>query len=370
MLGLSLRSYGSLHLTIGLMALMQSLVHAVIATWGIGILLTDDVQLYGLLAGIMLLLLCMMPLLRRHQFELFLTLHLACAMFLAYSLWRHVGKSDGLPRNCVIAAAGLFVTTFALRLGRSLFRNLTYGHFLSRLTLISDCRPDSDDAFQVNIVLPRPWEMQAGEWVRVSVPRVGFWYLFQSHPFMVAWSEDDGSSMSLLVKPQSGFTRRFLGRVKPHAECWAWVDGPYGPGRIGRHLTPRQLGHYGRIVVFATGIGIAAQISYIRETLKGIGERRVRTQRISLVWQMDNTDNLDLVCPWLQHLVIEDKNYNLELHVHDASRAPSTDDPKRFGAHGLIQVFGGEADWEVRLQTEMEEKKGALLIMVSTQHHI
>lgn len=49
--------------------------------------------------------------------------------------------------------------------------------------------------------------------------------------------------------------------------------------------------------------------------------------------------------------------------MYNPSRAASTDDPERFGEHGLIQIFGGEVDWEIRLQAEMEDKRGELLIM-------
>lgn len=49
LLRLSLRNYKSFHVTIGIMALLQSLPHAVIATRSTGIVLTDDVQLCGFL---------------------------------------------------------------------------------------------------------------------------------------------------------------------------------------------------------------------------------------------------------------------------------------------------------------------------------
>lgn len=154
----------------------------------------------------MLLLLCTLPLFRRYHYEPFLISHLLCAIVLVYSTWRHVRKTDGLPKNCLLATVSLSAATLTFRAARVLARNITNGQFPSKLTLTSNSNPDSDDAFHVTIVLPRPWKIQAGEWIRLSVPRVGFWSLFQSHPFMVVWSESNSSSLSLLIKPRSGFT--------------------------------------------------------------------------------------------------------------------------------------------------------------------
>ncbi len=40
-------------------------------------------------------------------------------------------------------------------------------------------------------------------------------------------------------------------------------------------------------MMFASGIGIAAQIPYIKELVRGYRESRVRTKSILLIWQLN-----------------------------------------------------------------------------------
>ncbi|PGH19274.1 hypothetical protein AJ80_04027 [Polytolypa hystricis UAMH7299] len=373
MLGISLRTYGSIHTTSSLMVFIQSLIHTATVIHRATFSPAEPQQFYGSLGGLTLLLLCVSLIIQRRYYEIFLKAHLACTIFLIYSLWRHVQLRGRFVRLCVATSAALFMATFTLRVARALFRNLAFGKFFCRLTLNSQQGSNPGDAFEVKITLPRPWKVKAGEWIKLSVPHVGLFYLFQTHRFVVVWSEDgsgsNASSISLLIKPRSGFTRRILDRIQPQTECRAWIDGPYGPSRIGRFGT-RTVGDYGHVVMFATDIGIAVQIPYIRETLTGIKECRVRTRSITLVWQMDRSNALDEVRQWLQDLVAEDKSYNLQLLVYDASRASSLKDPLRFGEHDLIQVYGGEVNWQEQLENEISNRKGRLLVMVSAQRHV
>jgi NAD(P)H-flavin reductase len=49
----------------------------------------------------------------------------------------------------------------------------------------------------------------------------------------------------------------------------------------------RSLSEYGHIFMIATGIGIAAQIPYIKELLDGQRKGVVKTQKITLIWELD-----------------------------------------------------------------------------------
>lgn len=99
---------------------------------------------------------------------------------------------------------------------------------------------------------------------------------------MISWWDRDAngsaSNIYLLVKPVSGFTRE-LTRHAGSNQLKAWVDGPYGQ--------IKDVGNYGSVAMFATGIGIAAQVPYIKQLLRGYQESRVRTKNIVLVWQLD-----------------------------------------------------------------------------------
>ncbi|KKZ67222.1 hypothetical protein EMCG_07088 [[Emmonsia] crescens] len=368
--GISLRSYESIHRTVGLMVLIQSLVHAVITIHASESSLTEGLRLHGLLGAIMLFILVALPLIRKYQYELFGILHLASAIFLAYSLWRHVETLDMMSKICVLTSAGLFLTISVLHLMRSLFRNFTFKNALGRLTLMSESHSDTltsnADAYRVDISLSRPWKVKAGEWINLTLPAVGFLYTCQAHPFTVAWWEEDeagyASSISLLIKKRSGFTQRLLKQVQPYTEYRAWIDGPYGPARTNSYSFS-GVGDYGHLIMFATDIGIAAHLPYIKETLKGIKQCRVKTRTICLVWQMNKADDLDLVRHWLQQLVAEDENYHLKLLVYNSSENASPRDPVPYGQHDRILISGGEPNWDDHLQNEMKETKGKLLVM-------
>lgn len=58
-----------------------------------------------------------------------------------------------------------------------------------------------------------------------------------------------------------------------------WIDGSYGG--------TTDLGDSGSILMLASGIGIAAQVPYIRELLTNINDCKVRTRSILLIWQLE-----------------------------------------------------------------------------------
>ncbi len=97
---------------------------------------------------------------------------------------------------------------------------------------------------------------------------------------MIVWWErtGDGLTISLLVKPRRGFTRK-LGGIT-NRRLAAFIDGPYGP--------EHNFGEYGTVLMFATGIGIAGHMSYIKDLVRGYNSCEVRTRRIVLVWQLDD----------------------------------------------------------------------------------
>ena len=104
-----------------------------------------------------------------------------------------------------------------------------------------------------------------------------------------------------------------------------WIDGPYG--------IPRNLGDFGDVLIFANGIGIAAQVPYIKELLRDVHESRVRTRRITLVWQLEKESKLvkasdvlekrlmfsgdqEWVREWMDQLLEEDKQYYVGSSLH------------------------------------------------------
>ena len=99
---------------------------------------------------------------------------------------------------------------------------------------------------------------------------------------MISWWDNDtdgrSSNIYLLVKPANGFSHKLMQHAGNLA-LKSWVDGPYGK--------LFDIGDYGSVVMFASGIGIAAQVPYLKELIRGYKECKVRTKRILLVWQLN-----------------------------------------------------------------------------------
>ena len=78
------------------------------------------------------------------------------------------------------------------------------------------------------------------------------------------------------------------------------IEGPYGQCD--------DLGSFGTVIMIATGLGIAAQIPYIRHLLEAHQNREVRAQKIALYWQMRSRDHRYWVSQWMDELMDMDKN--------------------------------------------------------------
>ena len=56
----------------------------------------------------------------------------------------------------------------------------------------------------------------------------------------------------------------------------------------GPHGKAVSIGDYGKVLMIATGFGIAAQLPYLRELVSGFNNYQVRTREIRLVWQLQS----------------------------------------------------------------------------------
>ncbi|PVH68895.1 hypothetical protein DL98DRAFT_191735 [Cadophora sp. DSE1049] len=124
----------------------------------------------------------------------------------------------------------------------------------------------------------------------------------------------------------------------------------------------------------ATGFGIAALLSYLRELIHGYQTCKTGTRRVHLVWQLQSLDICVAAEPLLNDALDEDTlddSYILDISIF-------------VNAPGIVKVpFGkratiypGTADIEGILQDEVEgkciqrlqvasEKRGKILVMVS-----
>jgi predicted ferric reductase len=201
------------------------------------------------------------------------------------AIWRHVPLEKRarvfLQIGVSLSAAVTTVHWFLFA-----FRNVVVGKpfgtaVVRRLSNEDPSNPsltDPSTILQVDIAVPRAWKVRAGQYIFLSIPKFGIFRGLRGHPFMISWwnRDQNGLTISLLVKSRMGFTAE-LDR-NANKPLRAYIDGPYGA----RH----DFSEYGTVIMFATGIGIAGHLLYIKDLITGYNSCLVKTKRILVIWQI------------------------------------------------------------------------------------
>ncbi|KAF1832057.1 hypothetical protein BDW02DRAFT_571465 [Decorospora gaudefroyi] len=256
----------------------------------------------------------------RHAFyETFLTLH-RIGIFVSLSgVYFHLAK-HALPQlPWIYLIITLLAVEFLVRAARILFYNFSWRRrHWTRVEL--EALPGK--ATRVTFTLPRSWNANPGSHVHIYLPRIA---PFGSHPFSVAWSQSFGtlsseklpyttddlevnhgpSAISCIIRSRRGMTRSLYNLATKsesgQAHLWGAIEGPYG----GRH----SFDSYGTVVLFAGGVGITHQLSYVRHLVDAHNSSTAATRQILLVWCITDLTVLDWVLPWLEQLAAM-QNFN------------------------------------------------------------
>jgi hypothetical protein len=236
---------------------------------------------------------------------------------MAYALWRHIPASSKVPRAYLLAAVGTFLTTLVMQCFAVLYRNFSMHRGCSRALVARQ-----NGAVRMTIFSPRPWKIKAGQHVNIWIPSISLWSFLQSHPFTIAsWSEGEKPSLDFLIEPRGGFTRKLFERApeyqkgnvslrgmeegrEPQSKADDMDKRLFGDARnsqggsepaalhlaffSGPHCSGAPIGDYGKVLMVATGFGIAAQLPFLKELIQGFNRSEVRTRNIHLVWQLND----------------------------------------------------------------------------------
>jgi predicted ferric reductase len=221
--------------------------------------------------------------LRRPFYEVFIKSHHILAIAALYAIWRHLPTKDVCNRYYILGGTVIFIGTMLIHSFSMMIRNIMFCRPLPRTHITPQ-----KDAIKLTVSNARPSQLRAGQFFQLRIPGISFWSFFQSHPFAVAWwhENEDGraTSLSFLVEVQGGFTHKLFQHASSHASFLTWADGPYG--------LPMDLDGYGSVLMFASGIRIAAQIPYIKEILKQRRQWRSSVRNISVAWEIDDSSVL------------------------------------------------------------------------------
>ena len=268
---------------------------------------------------------------QRYFYEIFLKLHLALAAIVVAGVWIHVSPQKlSVPQTIyVMTAICVWAFTHLIRFAYILYRNVKYARpqieavalganpilseklaYRRTRRVLTTNRAKTiamPDGVQVHVKLVQPWKFRAGQTVYLCLPGVSRSAFLQSHPFVLSWwyKSVKGDDIAVfMVRPRRGFTRiiehlapkppkdwmtlaRSAGGLKLESydtakskELTAIIEGPYGNGL--------KLDSFDTVLLFASGIGIAAQLPYVRQLLQQHYAWVAKTRRIALFWEMES----------------------------------------------------------------------------------
>ncbi|KAH7031024.1 uncharacterized protein B0I36DRAFT_288807 [Microdochium trichocladiopsis] len=358
--GISPGLYHRLHTCIGLTLVVEATAHIVLQVRQ-GLEFRE--QLSGIVAASLLGATFIVSALQRRLFEVFSTLHTAFALGSVAALWLHLPATrlTQPPRVYLLATIALFVFIKVQRALRVAYRSLW-----------RDRRCDVDlhqshDVVQIDVHLTRPMEVRAGQFLYLTVLGFSTFSFLESHPFQICWTETgEGGRQDIVVlaRPRRGFTLKASAKTRQRYR--ALVDGPYG--------TTISLGQYGTVLLFATDVGIAGQLTYVRELLRLYQQCMAKSRRIALYWELEAEEHRFWVKEWMNEMLALDTDYILDIRLFIRgdylSQQTSQGTVQQLGSHNRITLTYTSMDPESIIQTELSTRKGRTLVSLCTNPKI
>jgi NAD(P)H-flavin reductase len=171
-------------------------------------------------------------------------------------------------------------------------------------------REFAENAIELSITVPRLWYPRAGHYVYLWAPGAFYRSFLQWHPFAIAWWSEEWSedhdpetgtvtktvtkTVSLLLEPQGGFSHRLNQYLS--GDLFVVLDGPYGQAV--------DTTKHGNLCLVCTGIGIAAQLPIIKQTIDDHKALTTANRRICLIWQIEDKSQSHSVAFDLSHVLM------------------------------------------------------------------
>ncbi|KAH8589104.1 hypothetical protein B0O99DRAFT_468463, partial [Bisporella sp. PMI_857] len=268
--GLGYEAYNAIHRWMGRVAVVEGVIHVIFAvvsqkpnlnslTQVAALVVSGNYLRNGQAASAMTtILITSFSIVRHHFYEIFLNIHRVLAVIIVTAIWIHVpGKLFSIPTIYLLITCSVWASLHLLRTCQMLYRNLRNWKYSCTVSI--ETLPD---AYQVHAKISRPWKYRAGQYVYLRVPRASYSAIFQSHPYMVAWwypYDKDQDVVVFIIQRRKGFTQSLATRSNSSqsTKLSAIVEGPYGK--------EIHLDEYGTVLLFATGIGIAGQLPYVKQ---------------------------------------------------------------------------------------------------------
>jgi hypothetical protein len=281
---------------------------------------------------------------------------------------------NGYPRqqdllNWVVA---IWAVERGFRIIRLLYRNVGKGGSHAEVTALEG------DVVCLKVRLARPWKFEPGQHAYIYMPSIGLW---TSHPFSVAWSDEDDEDMGsdkdslpkgnqgvvhrrrhcniyFLIKAQSGFTHKLWKKARRsptrHVIARAFLEGPYNS---------QKLDSYGTAILFAAGIGITHQVPHVRELVTGYGNGTVATRRVTLVWIIQTEKHLEWIRDWMAPILQLPRRREC-LKILLFITRPEKQNYEYYSPSSSVQMFPGRPNFQAIIDQEVEQSIGAIGVSV------
>jgi len=205
-------------------------------------------------------------------------MHVILSLCAVVGIWRHLSLQMKPVQWLAVGAMTMWGFLTALQYVMYFYRNFQWATPWGSTTVT----PLNSDVFLLRVTVPRSFTVKGGEYVYLWMPRVSFWSILQSHPFMISWWEAKGNSLDLFMlvevrRDTRGMTSHLIRHTA--SSLLTMIGGPHG--------FEHGYDEFGTVLMIASGIGIASQLSHIKFLVEGYHRREVRTRRICLVWQIE-----------------------------------------------------------------------------------
>jgi ferredoxin-NADP reductase len=160
------------------------------------------------------------------------------------------------------------------------------------------------------------------------------------------------------MSKRTGMTARLYDKAKASPTgiitMWGAVEGPYGGHD--------SLDSYGTVVLFAGGVGITHQLSYVKHLIEGNAAGTVATRKIILVWSVRTTETLEWIRPWMdQILAMPNRRQILKILLFVTKPRSAREVVSR---SETVLMYPGRANPKVILEKEMKTRVGAMAVTV------
>lgn len=338
----------------------------------------------------------------RHAFyEAFTSVHRLLAIAVIVGVYLHIEKANLPQLPYVRAVIAMWALEILARGYGLVHHNLSIRFGITHVLV--EALPA--EACRVTFQMAKPWKAFPGAHVHIYLPTIALW---SSHPFSVAWSGDypvmtsyddavdmsrpvtsDGSIMnrngsyktpmtseketptvtmhastrnistvSVIMRARTGMTRSLYSKAIacPGGQLVlrGAIEGPYG----GRD----SLSSYGTVVLFAGGVGITHQVSFVKSLLERYAQGTCSCQRLLLVWSVTNTEALEWVRPWMDEILhMEGRKDVLRIQLFITKPRHQNE---VISNTGTVQMFPGRCIPKAIIEKEFADRIGSMAITV------